>query len=174
MKVPINGFGRIGRSVFRILNSQTNIDVVAINDIAEDEVDQSRSIPLVSIHVENWLEQCQHLLLIFMPHGGAEQDFWSHNLLANLFAIFDSGSRSSATTRATLENKGRIHIMYSTSPSLVGRNENGPTNRETGPTISSSVFWYRANQSRTIDFSLWTWTTSGSSSSGWRNIFLSK
>ena len=37
MKVAINGFGRIGRSVFRILNSQTNIDVVAINDIADNE-----------------------------------------------------------------------------------------------------------------------------------------
>ena len=37
MKVGINGFGRIGRSVFRILNSQKNIDVVAINDIADNE-----------------------------------------------------------------------------------------------------------------------------------------
>ena len=37
MKVAINGFGRIGRSVFRILNSQENIDVVAINDIADNE-----------------------------------------------------------------------------------------------------------------------------------------
>ena len=33
MKVAINGFGRIGRSVFRILNDRENIDVVAINDI---------------------------------------------------------------------------------------------------------------------------------------------
>ena len=33
MKVAINGFGRIGRSVFRILNQRKDIDVVAINDI---------------------------------------------------------------------------------------------------------------------------------------------
>ena len=33
MKIAINGFGRIGRSVFRILNSKPNVDVVAINDI---------------------------------------------------------------------------------------------------------------------------------------------
>ncbi len=33
MKVAINGFGRIGRSVFRILNKRKDIDVVAINDI---------------------------------------------------------------------------------------------------------------------------------------------
>ena len=33
MKIAINGFGRIGRSVFSILNNRENIDVVAINDI---------------------------------------------------------------------------------------------------------------------------------------------
>jgi glyceraldehyde 3-phosphate dehydrogenase len=33
VKVAINGFGRIGRSVFRILNSRPGVDVVAINDI---------------------------------------------------------------------------------------------------------------------------------------------
>ena len=33
MKVAINGFGRIGRSVFRILNNREGVDIVAINDI---------------------------------------------------------------------------------------------------------------------------------------------
>ncbi len=33
MKIAINGFGRIGRSVFRILEEQEGIEVVAINDI---------------------------------------------------------------------------------------------------------------------------------------------
>lgn len=33
MKVAINGFGRIGRSVFRLLEQQEDIDVVAINDL---------------------------------------------------------------------------------------------------------------------------------------------
>lgn len=37
MRVAINGFGRIGRSVFRILNSRGGVSVVAINDIAENE-----------------------------------------------------------------------------------------------------------------------------------------
>ena len=37
MKVAINGFGRIGRSVFRILNNKSDIDVVAINDIFDKE-----------------------------------------------------------------------------------------------------------------------------------------
>ena len=35
MKVAINGFGRIGRSVFRILTRRDDIDVVAINDISD-------------------------------------------------------------------------------------------------------------------------------------------
>ena len=33
MRVAINGFGRIGRAVFRILESRPDIDVVAINDL---------------------------------------------------------------------------------------------------------------------------------------------
>ena len=37
MRVAINGFGRIGRSVFRILNSKENVSVVAINDIADND-----------------------------------------------------------------------------------------------------------------------------------------
>ena len=38
MRVAINGFGRIGRSVFRILNHRKDIDVVAINDLFDNEV----------------------------------------------------------------------------------------------------------------------------------------
>ena len=37
MRVGINGFGRIGRSVFRVLNSRDDINVVAINDIFDKE-----------------------------------------------------------------------------------------------------------------------------------------
>lgn len=37
MRVAINGFGRIGRSVFRILNSAPDTEVVAINDIGDNE-----------------------------------------------------------------------------------------------------------------------------------------
>jgi glyceraldehyde 3-phosphate dehydrogenase len=37
MRIAINGFGRIGRSVFRILNGDDDVSVVAINDIADNE-----------------------------------------------------------------------------------------------------------------------------------------
>ena len=33
MRVAINGFGRIGRAVFRILEARDDIEVVAINDL---------------------------------------------------------------------------------------------------------------------------------------------
>ena len=37
MRIAINGFGRIGRSVFRILNTRDDFEVVAINDIADND-----------------------------------------------------------------------------------------------------------------------------------------
>ncbi len=37
MNIAINGFGRIGRSVFRILNGKENVNIVAINDIFDKE-----------------------------------------------------------------------------------------------------------------------------------------
>jgi len=38
LRVAINGFGRIGRSVFRILETVEGVDVVAINDLFEHDV----------------------------------------------------------------------------------------------------------------------------------------
>jgi glyceraldehyde 3-phosphate dehydrogenase len=38
MRVAINGFGRIGRSVYRILDEDPNIDVIAINDLFDNDV----------------------------------------------------------------------------------------------------------------------------------------
>ena len=37
MRIAINGFGRIGRAVFRLLADREDHDVVAINDITDDE-----------------------------------------------------------------------------------------------------------------------------------------
>ena len=37
MRIGINGFGRIGRSVFRVLNNRDDINVVAINDIFDKD-----------------------------------------------------------------------------------------------------------------------------------------
>ena len=34
-KIAINGFGRIGRSLFRLLIENAHINVVAINDLAD-------------------------------------------------------------------------------------------------------------------------------------------
>ena len=35
LKVAINGFGRIGRTALRLLQSERNIEVVAINDLTD-------------------------------------------------------------------------------------------------------------------------------------------
>ena len=37
MRVAINGFGRIGRAVFRIAESLPEIEIVAINDLFDNE-----------------------------------------------------------------------------------------------------------------------------------------
>ena len=37
IQVGINGFGRIGRSVFRIISDRDNMEVVAINDLFDNE-----------------------------------------------------------------------------------------------------------------------------------------
>ena len=35
MKIAINGFGRIGRLVYRIMEEDSNFEVVAINDLTD-------------------------------------------------------------------------------------------------------------------------------------------
>ena len=37
MRIAINGFGRIGRAVFRIAEKSSDIDVVAINDLFDHQ-----------------------------------------------------------------------------------------------------------------------------------------
>ena len=48
-KIAINGFGRIGRNVFRLLLNHPTIEVVAINDIA-DNITMAHLIKYDSIH----------------------------------------------------------------------------------------------------------------------------
>ena len=47
VRVAINGFGRIGRLVFRLLNEMTNIDVVLINELHADGVRNQAGEPLL-------------------------------------------------------------------------------------------------------------------------------
>lgn len=49
IKVAINGFGRIGRSVFRLLLQHPSVEVVAINDIADNRT-MAHLIKYDSIH----------------------------------------------------------------------------------------------------------------------------
>ena len=38
VRIAINGFGRIGRSAFRVLLAQPSVEVVAINDLHDQEL----------------------------------------------------------------------------------------------------------------------------------------
>ena len=49
IKVAINGFGRIGRNLFRLLLNHPSIEVVAINDIADNRT-MSHLVKYDSIH----------------------------------------------------------------------------------------------------------------------------
>lgn len=49
IKIAINGFGRIGRNLFRLLINHPNIEVVAINDIADNRT-MAHLIKYDSIH----------------------------------------------------------------------------------------------------------------------------
>jgi len=48
-KIAINGFGRIGRNLFRLLLNHPTIEVVAINDIADNRT-MAHLIKYDSIH----------------------------------------------------------------------------------------------------------------------------
>ncbi|MGE5944788.1 MAG: glyceraldehyde 3-phosphate dehydrogenase NAD-binding domain-containing protein, partial [Flavobacteriales bacterium] len=49
IRVAINGFGRIGRRVFRLLQDYNNIEVIAINDLADSKT-LSHLLKYDSIH----------------------------------------------------------------------------------------------------------------------------
>ncbi len=49
MRIAINGFGRIGRTVFRILQKRANIEVVAINDLG-DAITLAHLVKYDSVH----------------------------------------------------------------------------------------------------------------------------
>ena len=49
IKVAINGFGRIGRNLFRLLLDHPHIEVIAINDLADNHT-MSHLLKYDSIH----------------------------------------------------------------------------------------------------------------------------
>ena len=51
LRIGINGFGRIGRSVFRILSDRDDIEVVAVNEELEDAPEKINDDP----YGDGWL-----------------------------------------------------------------------------------------------------------------------
>jgi len=90
VRVGINGFGRIGRAVFRILSDRPDIEVVAINDLFENEqlaylleydtvmgrFDKKIRVDGDTIHVgENKVEMTAHRDPAEIPWGKLGVDF---------------------------------------------------------------------------------------------------
>ena len=65
IKVGINGFGRIGRRVFRLLLQHPEIEVVAINDIADAKT-LSHLLKYDSIHgvLQEKVESTPHSIMV--------------------------------------------------------------------------------------------------------------
>jgi len=56
VKVAINGFGRIGRSVFRILNSRPGVDVVAAKDLCAEDLAPGGALGRLTVFTKSALE----------------------------------------------------------------------------------------------------------------------
>ena len=76
-RIAINGFGRIGRMVFRILEEQSDLEVVAINDLTDDDT-LAHLLEFDSVHrrFNGTIETTEGALLVNgrRVHTSAERD----------------------------------------------------------------------------------------------------
>ena len=94
--VAINGFGRIGRSAFKIAWERSDINIVAINDLTDTRTlayllkhdsnygDYARDVSYTDMHW--WLmakrSRCWQKKTLACCHGGTWRSMWSSNQLA--------------------------------------------------------------------------------------------
>ena len=55
LKIGINGFGRIGRTLFRLLANHKELEVIAINDFADANPHDIKNINLISLYCPKFL-----------------------------------------------------------------------------------------------------------------------
>ncbi|HIB36038.1 type I glyceraldehyde-3-phosphate dehydrogenase [Mesonia sp.] len=81
IRVAINGFGRIGRSLFRLLLNHSAIEVVAINDLA-DEKTLAHLLKYDSIHgvLQNTISYEEGFILV----DGKKYPLTQQNVIANI------------------------------------------------------------------------------------------
>lgn len=80
-RIGINGFGRIGRTLFRLLINHPNIEVVAINDLADAKT-LSHLLKYDSIHgvLSNEVSHNKNTILI----DGKEIPFYNHSTIKEI------------------------------------------------------------------------------------------
>ncbi len=87
-RIAINGFGRIGRNLFRLLLNHPDIEVVAINDIADNKTmahlikyDSIHGVlPFIVSHDETGIIVNEKHYLFFHEKSIAKLDWKSHNI----------------------------------------------------------------------------------------------
>lgn len=104
IRVGINGFGRIGRSLFRVLAAQPNIEVVMVNDLATPEVlihllkfDTTQGALPFELQYENGVLSYLNKQLTFSSAGSPDDIPWSDQ---DVDYVFECSGRFK--TRATL------------------------------------------------------------------------
>ena len=95
VKIGINGFGRIGRQVLRIALSNKDIEVVAINDIAD-------------------LKTCSQLLKYDSIFGvlNADIDLIDDEVLMELNSLFNEEDQSFIQLSDPWKNRGYLLLDY--------------------------------------------------------------
>jgi glyceraldehyde 3-phosphate dehydrogenase len=87
-RIAINGFGRIGRNLFRLLLNHPDIEVVAINDIADNKTmahlikyDSIHGVlPFIVGHDEKGIIVNEQHYLFFHEKSISKLDWKSHNI----------------------------------------------------------------------------------------------
>ncbi|MFD2551862.1 type I glyceraldehyde-3-phosphate dehydrogenase [Bizionia sediminis] len=121
IRIGINGFGRIGRRVFRLIQNNPNLEVVAINDLADART-LSHLLKYDSIHgvfTENVTHNDTHIIVnnipIVLTHNKHPKDInWRHAQVD--FVIEASGKFKTPETLQYHITNGAKQVILSVPP----------------------------------------------------------
>lgn len=121
IKVAINGFGRIGRNLFRILLDHPNIEVVAINDLADART-MSHLLKYDSIHgvLKKEVSYNEHQLIVdqnpvaFFRHSHIKDLPWQE--LQVDYVIEATGKRKTTELLSEHLSQGAKRVILSVPP----------------------------------------------------------
>tara|TARA_R110002050_G_scaffold14313_7_gene45290 strand:+ start:63192 stop:64205 length:1014 start_codon:yes stop_codon:yes gene_type:complete len=122
LNIGINGFGRIGRTLFRLLQNHSNINVVAINDLADTKTlahllkyDSIHGVfPYKVSHTENSISVADQHPITILNGASPEKIDWSKH---NVDIVVEATGKFK--TRSTLEHhikNGAKKVILSVPP----------------------------------------------------------